>query len=203
LSATILLEQALARVRSSFTRKEVATVQAYGGEFSAAEIPYQSYSCPAIFLTVLGWEPANGRSKVLTGRNTKIVRLAGFVAYKAAKREERMAGAMLLAERLDVCLRQWTPMQDPGNESLPVTIAGLEDDPTTENLYSRAVDKIGQALFLVDWRQCVKPNVPLAQMWDLLHVEIVDRTRAGVVPADPPPAPPPFSVTEDVQFPSN
>jgi hypothetical protein len=199
MSATILLDQAVARVRAQFTKAEVATVQPYAGEFSAAEMPHKSYNCPAIFLTVLGWQPADGGSR-LSGRNTNKVRMAAFVAFKHADRNKRMAGAMLLAERLALCLRQWEPMREASNASLPVTIAGLEADATCENLYSRALDTAGQALFLVDWHQCVKPNVPLEQLWDLLAVEIIDSTRGGVVPADAAATGIVPVVTEDVTF---
>lgn len=199
MSATILLDQAVARVRAQFTKAEVAMVQPYAGEFSAAEIPHKSYNCPAIFLTVLGWQPADGSNR-LSGRNTNKVRMAAFVAVKHADRNKRMAGAMLLAERLALCLRQWEPMREAANTSLPVTIAGLEADATCENLYSRALDTAGQALFLVDWHQCVKPNVPLEQLWDLLAVEIIDSTRGGVVPADAAATGIVPVVTEDVTF---
>lgn len=199
MSATILLDQAVARVRAQFTKAEVATVQPYAGEFSAAEMPHKSYNCPAIFLTVLGWQPADGSNR-LSGKHAKNVRVAAFVVYKHADRNKRMAGAMRLAERLEIVMRQWEPMREAANASLPVTIAGLEADATCENLYSRALDTAGQALFLVDWHQCVKPNVPLEQLWDLLAVEIIDSTRGGVVPADAAATGIVPVVTEDVKF---
>jgi len=198
-SATILLDQAVARVRAQFTRAEVATVQPYAGEFSSAEIQHKSYNCPAIFLTVLGWQPADSDCR-LTGKHAKKVHVVAFVAYKHAERNKRMAGAMLLAERLEIVMRQWEPMREAANANLPVTIAGLETGATCENLYSRALDTVGQALFQVDWHQCVKPAVPIEQLWDLLSVEIIDSTRGGVVPADAAATGIVPVVTEDVTF---
>ena len=199
MSATILLDQVVARVRAKFTKAEVATVQPYAGEFSAAEIPFKSYNCPAIFVTVQGWQPADSDCR-LSGRHAKKVRLAAFVVFKHADRNKRMAGAMLLAERLGIVMRQWEPMREAANANLPVTIAGLEADATCENLYGRALDAAGQALFLVDWQQCVKPEVPMEQMWDLLAVDIVDNTRGGTVPADAADTGVVPVVTEDVKF---
>ena len=215
MSATILLEQAVARVRAQFSKTEVATVQPYAGEFSSAEIAHKSYNCPAIFMTVLGWQPADNDCR-LSGRHANKVRMVAFVAFKHADRNKRMAGAMLLAERLAIVMRQWEPMREAANVDLPVTIAGLETDATCENLYSRALDSVGQALFQVDWHQCVKPNIPLEQLWallsygkpnaptepqwDLRSVEIIDNTRAGMVPADAPATGLVPVVTEDVKF---
>jgi phage gp37-like protein len=199
MSATILLDQAVARVRASFTRSELVTCQPYAGEFSTAEIPHKSFACPAIFITVLGWQPASGNGRMV-GRNTNTVRLAAFVVFKHAERNKRMAGAMLLAERLAINLRQWAPMTEAANAALPVTIGGLETDAGCENLYSRALDDDGLALFLVDWHQDVKPNVPLEQLWDLLSVDIIDNTRRGSVPADAAATGITPAVTEQVNF---
>lgn len=199
MSATILLDQVVARVRAKFTKAEVATVQAYAGEFSAAEIPFKSYNCPAIFVTVQGWQPTDGDCR-LNGKHAQKVRLAAFVVFKHADRNKRMAGAMLLAERLGIVMRQWEPMREAANASLPVTIAGLEGEPTCENLYGRALDAVGQAMFLVDWHQCVKPEVPMEQMWDMLAVGIVDNTHGGTVPADASATGVVPVVTEDVKF---
>lgn len=205
MSATLLLDQTVARLRAQFTHAEVVTVQPYGGEFSATEIPFKSYACPAIFVTVLGWSPAGSACRV-TGRYTQKVRMAAFIAFKHAERNKRMAGAMLLAERLAVGMRQWAPALDAANtaDDAPVTIGGLEEDASCENLYSRTLDGAGQALWLVDWHQCVRPNVPPEQLYELLHLEIVDTAQAG---GEAEPAalavPTPMTVTEAIIFPTN
>lgn len=180
MSAGVLLNQVVARIRGQFTRRDVLTLEPYGGQFSTEEIDFTSYACPAVFVTVLGWKPANGGTR-LTGPNVSRVHMGAFVVCKHAERSKRMAEAMLLSERLGVCLRQWTPMREPANANLPVTIAGLEEDAAAENLYGRAIDKVGQALWLVDWHQCVRPERPLAEMWDLLSIDIHDRALAGAV----------------------
>jgi phage gp37-like protein len=194
--SAILLDQVVAFVRDSFTRQEVATVDIYGGEFNSAEMDQLSYNCPAILITVLGWQPA-GTGGRLTSRHARRVRLAAFVATKHAKRSARMAQAMSLAERLALLLRNWTPA-----DHALMTLAGAEAEPAAENLYSRAIDKQGQALWLVSWEQCVapKPHINPAELFDLLRVDITDHTLQGSVPAAPSPAAPDLVVAETVNF---
>ena len=194
--SAILLTETVAMLRAAFTRVEAQEVRAYGGEFSSAEMDTTAYTCPAILVTVLGWKP-EPQSRRLGGRDVRSVRMAAFVAAKHAKREARMAIAMTLAERLSIVLRQWSP----NVPSLPMQLGPLEAEPTVENLYGRAIDAKGQALWLVTWDQCVKPLVPLDQLYDLLAVEIDDTTRQGATAAPAPgPAPAALSVSEDVQF---
>lgn len=199
MSGAILLDQVVARVRGAFTRAELASVQPYGGEFNAAEIPFKSYSCPAIFVTVLGWQPADADCR-LSGRHANKYRVAAFVAFKDADRNKRLMGAMRLAERLAVCMRQWAPMQDAANADQPYVLGGLEGDASAENLYSRTLDAAGQALWLVDWHQCLKPLVPPEQLYDLLAVDIHDKTLASAPAPAPAPAPGVLVVTDDVTF---
>lgn len=192
--SAILLDQVLAHVRSLFTATEVATVQEYGGEFDAAEVEQVSFSAPAVFIAVLGWRgmPTSTR---LTGKHVRQYRLGAFIATKHAKRELRMRAAMAIAERLTIGLRTWAP-----HVSAPIEIAGLEDEPTAENLFSRGIDKRGMALWLVDWRQCIRPTVPLEQLYDLVAVDIVDTTQQGVTTTATSPAQTPLTVTEEVRF---
>lgn len=193
--SAILLTQALAYLRGQFTRAEVVTLQSYGGEFNAAESDQLSYDCPAILVTVLGWQPETNGTR-LAGRMARQVRLAAFVAFKHANRELRMAGALALTEKLALVLRLWQPAAG----DLPMLLAPLETEPTADNLYSRAMDKRGQALWLVSWTQCVKPRVPLEGLVDLLAVDIINITRQGNAPAASPDNPAPLIVTEDVRF---
>lgn len=192
--SAILLDQVLAHVRSLFTPAEVATVQEYVGEFDAAEVEQVSFSAPAVFIAVLGWRgmPTSTR---LTGKHVRQYRLGAFIATKHAKRELRMRAAMTIAERLTIGLRTWVP-----HVSTPIEIAGLEDEPTAENLFSRGIDKRGMALWLVDWRQCIRPTVPLEQLYDLVAVDIVDTTRSGAMTTASDAPPEPLVVTEEVRF---
>lgn len=193
-----LLTESLAYIRAQFTRAELATVEPYGGEFSGDEIDKLSYSCPAVLVTVLGWSPETGGTR-LSGKHVRNVRMAAFVATKHAKRELRMAQAMQIADKLATGLRLWQP-----STTLPVTIAPLEEDAECENLYGRAIDKAGQALWLVRWQQCVRPDLPLPQLYELLHIDVYDTTRQGregvPVAAPQPPNSAPLVVTEDVAF---
>ena len=192
--SAILLNQALAYVRAQFTAAEVAEVTSYGGEFSIGEIDKVGYRCPAIFIAVLGWSPAPD-GKRLAGKYVRSVKMAAFVVFKAATRDARMLGAMNLADRLAMLLRRW----QPDDADSPITIAPLEEDASCENLYGRAIDAKGQALWLVRWEQCIKPLVPIEQLVDLLAVEITDLTQRGVAGGEPPSGA--ITVTEDVQFP--
>ena len=213
MSAVSLLDQAVAFVRAGFTKKEAVTVQKYAGEFSASEMKQLSYSCPAILLTVLGWKEAPAGAR-LTGRHARQARLAAFVVTKNAKdRQARMSEAMALSEALSVLLRQWAPMtQEPSASALMalgITVAGLEDEASCENLYSRAVDEQGQALWLVDWYQCFKsvvpigpgrPAVPYALLPALTTVVIEDTAHVAQGPITVPPAATPITVTEKIDL---
>lgn len=196
--STALLAAAVKHLREQFTRQEVADVKPYGGQFSAAEVDAVSYNCPAMLVTVLGWQPVDGGDR-LQGRHARRVRMAVFVATKHAGRTERMLACQGLAEKLCLVLRLWVP----DCTGLADQLAPLADAPNAENLYGRAIDAKGQALWLVDWMQAVKPAVPLPvapELGDLVRIDITDITRQGFAPpgalgTDKPPA-----VTEDVQF---
>ena len=150
----------------------------------------------------------------MTGRHARSVRLAAFVVCKNAKdREARMAEAMALAEQLAVLLRQWSPMvQEPSASAfaaLGVTAVGLSAEPSCENLYNRAVDEQGQALWLVDWYQCVKgavplgpvrPAVPYAQLPTMTTVVIEDSAHVNQVPVAAVVPDAAITVTEKIDF---
>lgn len=194
--SAFLLTAVLDRLRGAFTRADLAEVRAYGGEFNSAEFDSTSYTCPAVLVTVLGWKP-EPQSRRLSGRDVRSVRMAAFVVAKHAKREARLTVAMTLAERVAMVLRQW----HPGDLDLPVLLGPLEAEPVCENLYSRAIDAKGQAMWLVSWEQCCKPLVPPSQLYDLLSIDITDTTRQGTAPeTTAPPAPTPISVSEQVDF---
>jgi phage gp37-like protein len=196
--STVLLDQALAYIRSQFTKAEVVQVLPYAGEFNSGEMDKVSYTCPAIFVTVLGWKPLHNGHR-LSGKQAREVRVAAFVVAKHAKRDSRMRLAMSLAEKLAIVLRDWMPTNTGG---LPITIGPLEDDASCENLYSQAVDKAGQAVWLVDWAQAVKPIATATALMDWLRVDIEDTARiaeptVAVVVATP------LIVTEKITFSPN
>jgi len=195
--SAVLLDATVAYLRGMFTKQEVLDVRAYGGEFSSAEIDFTSYACPAIFVTVLGWSPTPSTSR-LVGRNVRSVQMAAFVAFKAVDRAKRLGGAMNLADRVSLALTAW----NPATLDTPLQITPLEHDATCENLYGRAVDQKGQALWMLKWEQDVKANVPAAQLFDLLRVEITETMRPGVVPAAPAPAGTPLVVTSAILSPT-
>lgn len=198
--SALLLQAAQAYLRTQFTKQEVATLEPYGGEFGAEDFSKISFNCPAVFLTVLGWQPvAPGSSGTrLVGRNVRNVRLAAFVAFKHAKREARMLGAMNLADRVSAALTRWRP----GTGAQPYSLAPLDEDASCENLYGQKVDKAGMALWLVDWHQAAMPapGTSWADLADLLHVEITDTTRQGEIPAAPDAGGVQPTVSEDIHF---
>lgn len=192
--SAILLAQAITYLRGQFTPAEVAVVDTYGGEFTAAETDKLSFACPAIFVTVLGWQPTHD-SQRLVGRHVHEVKLAAFVVFKHAQRSARLAGCMTLAERLAMALRLWVP----DCSGLPLAIAPLEDEARAENMYGRAIDAQGLALWLVSWEQCTKPTVPLPALYDLIAIDITDTVRGGLA-LTAAPAPGPLAVTETINF---
>lgn len=192
--SAILLEQTIAYLRASFTRAQVAEIRTYAGEFSGPELTQIPFNAPAILVTCLGWK-AEHHGQRLAGRLTRQVRMAAFIVTKHVDREKRMSQCMQIAEALAIALRLWAP----DSTGLPVTLAGLEEDPRAENLYGRAVDAQGLALWLVDWQQCVKPIVDLPRLYDLLTIDITDHTEQGSV-SDAPATGVAPTVTEDVQF---
>lgn len=213
MSATVLLDQAVAFMRASLSKQQAVTVRKYAGEFSGAEMKHVSYTCPAVLLTVLGWKAAAPGGR-MTGRHARDVRLAAFVVCKNAKdREARMAEAMALAEEVSVLLRQWGPMaQEPYAGALNakgITASGLNDEPSCENLYNRAVDEQGQALWLIDWYQSVKSNIPIGParpvvpyelLPNLVAVDIEDTTHVAQGPVTTELPQTPITVTEKVSF---
>jgi phage gp37-like protein len=197
--SALLLQATQAYVRTQFSKQDLATLEPYGGQFSADDFSKVSFNCPAIFLTVLGWQPVTSGDGVrLVGRDVRSVRMAAFVAFKHVKREARMLGAMNLADRLSLALTRWQP--NTGDQ--PYTLAPLNEDAACENLYGQKVDKAGMALWLVDWRQAVKPapGTTWEELGDLLRIEITDTTHQGDVPAEPAPGGAVPIVSEEVNF---
>lgn len=190
-----LLDAAVSYLRASFTRAQVAELRAYGGEFNAAEVMATSYSCPAVLVTVLGWRP-QPQPQRLAGRFVRAARLAAFVCFKHAQREERLRGAALLAEALCIKLKAWKP-DDTG---LQVDIASLHVEPTAENLYGRAIDAKGQALWLVTWEQEFRSLRPDSELYDLLAIEIESLAVQGNPPATPADDGPAPTVTHELNF---
>lgn len=198
MSSTVLLDRLKTYLRSQFTEQEVRTLDLYGGQFNADEVDFKSYACPAVFLAVRGWRPFQD-GKHLAGQHVRGVELSAFVLTKhAGSREGRMQAAMVLSERLALALERWQPDNDEAASAL-VDIAPLEEDATCENLYSRAIDKAGQALWVVHWLQCMEVRSQ-GQLWDLLRVQADSLARAQEpAPAVTQPTAP-LDVAAGVQF---
>lgn len=200
----LLLDAVKALVRAGFTKQEVVTVEAYGGAFNASEIDQVSYACPAIFITVLGWQGAQPGAP-LAGPDVRDVRLAAFVATKHAKRELRMEAAMLIADKLALLLKAWSP-ETSLPADYPLEIAPLEAQPSADNLYSRATDEKGQAVWMVDWQQCAQPVAVPGVLVDWLTAEIHSLARATEPAAPLPPLAPQLVgkpvVTDEITFPN-
>lgn len=190
-----LMDAAVAHFRAAFSPIEVAEVLPYGGEFTAEEVPQLTYRCPAIMVTCLGWQPAKNPRR-LAGQGVRVVSMAAFVAVKHASRAQRLSGAMALAERAVLALLLWQP-----ESTAALEIAPVDSEARAENLYGRAMDKQGQALWLVTWQQEVRTRVSPAELWEMTAIDITDTTHPGVAPDPaPPPSSPPLVVTETVLF---
>lgn len=193
-----LLQATVAYLRTSFTPQQVATVREYAGEFSAAEIERVSFSCPAIFVTCLGWAKAR-EAQYLSGRRVRLNHMAAFVVVKDAQsREVRLAKCMALADQVGLLLEAWKPA-----DAVTMALAPLADEPDAENLYGQALDKHGLALWMLRWKQEGKPLVAPGALFDLRSVHITDLTVwQGAAPEAPvPPNTNPLQVQEDLQFP--
>lgn len=194
MSATLLLDRVVSKVRAAFTPQEVKMVEVYGGQFNAEEIDFKSYTCPAIFVAVRGMEPKPD-GKHLVGQHVKAVEMSAFVVATAATRAARMQSAMVLSERLALALERWQPDDDANTAC---DIAPLEEDATCENLYNRQIDKRGQALWVVHWVQCINPRSKGA-LWDWLTVQ-ADTLARVAEPAEPAPSTTPVQAYGDVAF---
>ena len=156
-------------VRDTFTPQEVVTVDYYGGEFSGDEVVVTGFKAPAILIAGLGWKRPRGGER-MAGKGVRVCHMAAFVVTSENNRVDRMLSAQRLAERLDLALTTWTPENGPG---AVLEVAAPEDDVSCENVYGRKVDAKGLALWLVTWRQCVRPLIPLPQLYELLGIDIV------------------------------
>lgn len=194
MSATILLDAVIIRIRSLFTKQQVAEVREYGGEFNAAEISQVSFNCPAILVSVLGW--TNGQeSKRLGGtRNTRLNQCVAFVVTKNVRREDRMRQAAEITDALGYGLHMWTP-----EDHELCVIGGPEDEPDAENLFGRAVDDKGMALWVLSWEQATRPRITPAQMFDLVSVEIKSTVSHELAP-DASVDVPSLTITDEINF---
>lgn len=182
-------------VRDTFTPQEVVTVDYYGGEFSGDEVVVTGFKAPAILIAGLGWKRPRGGER-MAGRGARVCHMAAFVVTSENNRIDRMLSAQRLAERLDLALTTWTPGNEP---EAVLEVAAPEDDVRCENVYGRKVDAKGLALWLVTWRQCVRPLVPLPQLYDLLGIDITSTNKLPFQ-AEEPGSDDPVPVTHEIKF---
>lgn len=167
-----LLDEIKQHIRAN-TAKLFVTVEDYGGEFSSDEIDVKSFNAPAVFVASLGWRKVD-KGTWLGGKNIWRERIALFVATKHSSRDKRMRDAMERTEVLTALFQNWRA----------VVCSGPPEDITAENLYNRAVDKKGMALWMVGWWQEVEfskqqqPNAPALP--DMKQVEISTTARTHV-----------------------
>lgn len=130
-------------------------VEVYGGEFTSAEVMQHGTASPVCLIACLGWTPSSNKRIP----NARSVRFGFFVMTKGAKRANRMMQAISICERLCGYLQDWKSAELG-------ECVGKFDEPTAENLYSRATDTKGLGLWLVrasiDVSYC-KQRFPVAQ----------------------------------------
>lgn len=193
--SVLLMGTSKSFVRDTFTPQEVVTVDYYGGEFSGDEVVVTGFKAPAILIAGLGWKRPRGGER-MAGRGARVCHMAAFVVTSENNRIDRMLSAQRLAERLDLALTTWTPENEP--EAM-LEVAAPEDDVRCENVYGRKVDAKGLALWLVTWRQCVRPLVPLPQLYELLGIEITSTNKLPFV-VQQPDSDSPVPVTHEINF---
>lgn len=193
--SVLLMDTVKQFVRATFSPQEVVTVDYYGGEFSGDEVVVSGFKSPAILIAGLGWTRPKGGER-MAGKKARVCHMAAFVVTSEANRIERMLSAQRLAERLDLALTTWTPENEL---DAPLEVAAPEENIRCENVYGRKVDAKGLALWLVTWRQCVTPTVPLPALYELLGIDI---TSTNVLPfqAEGPASDDPVPVTHEIKF---
>ncbi len=189
------MAQVKAFMREKFSAQDVVSVDYYGGEFSGDEVAVSGFKAPAILIAGLGWTRPRGTERLL-GKGTRVCHMAAFVVTNLNSRSDRMLEAQRLAEMLDLALVTWTPTNEAG---AAVEVAEPEQDIRCENIYNKKLDKVGMGVWLVTWRQCIKPKLPLPQLYELLGIDIVSTglTRSNI---DSEPLGEQIAVTHELRF---
>ena len=135
-----LLKAVLDRIEKK-AKEHFRTVREYAGEFTSEEIVRESFTDPAAFVSVLGWQPQTNPNR-LTGKSVKRIRVVVFIVTKHADRTTRTRGARQRAELLTGLFEGWSP-----------GIKGLDDGNSlsAENLYNRGADKKGMTIWMLSW----------------------------------------------------
>jgi hypothetical protein len=193
--SVLLMDTAKTFVRALFSERDVIDVEYYGGEFSSDDVGLTGFKAPAVLVAGLGWTRPRGHER-MAGKGTRVCHMAAFVVTSNSNRADRMLAAQRLAEQLDLGLVTWVPANAPG---AVIEVAAPEDDVRCENVYNKKIDAKGLALWLVTWRQCIKPLIPLPQLYELLSLDI---TSTNVMPLadDEVASDAPIAVTQEVIF---
>jgi hypothetical protein len=193
--SVLLMDTTKTFVRALFSERDVIDVAYYGGEFSSDDVGLTGFKSPAVLVAGLGWTRPRGHERMV-GKGTRVCHMAAFVVTNNSNRADRMLAAQRLAEQLDLGLVTWVPANAPG---AVIEVAAPEDDVRCENVYNKKIDAKGLALWLVTWRQCIKPLIPLPQIFELLSLDI---TSTNVMPLAPDQVgtDAPIAVTHEVIF---
>lgn len=194
MSAHLVVPGVIDSIRGAFDRKAVTDVVPYAGEFASEDAMRLTYTCPAVLVALLGWEPAAGRSKRFGSDEALWLHLAAFIVTNDKDRATRTQRAAQVCEAVALHLRRWKP------SIANVDLGPVESPPTAENLHNRAMDAIGQALWMVRWGQAVDSPLPPAQLFDLVMVSITSNTRQTAT-AQPPSSDDPLPVEDEIRFP--
>lgn len=194
--SVLLMGTVKAFVRGAFSVKDVVDVAYYGGEFSSDEVAVSGFKSPAILIAGLGWTRPRGHER-MTGKGCRVCHMAAFVVTSNNNRVDRMLDAQRLAEQLDLQLTTWAPANA---DDAVIEVAAPEDDIRCENVYNKKIDAKGLALWLVTWRQCIKPRLPLPQLYELLGIDIVSTNVLPHTGPEEGPVGEPITVTHDILF---
>lgn len=194
--SVLLMGTVKAFVRGAFSVKDVVDVAYYGGEFSSDEVAVSGFKSPAILIAGLGWTRPRGHER-MTGKGCRVCHMAAFVVTSNNNRVDRMLDAQRLAEQLDLQLTTWAPANA---DDAVIEVAAPEDDIRCENVYNKKIDAKGLALWLVTWRQCIKPRLPLPQLYELLGIDIVSTNVLPHISPEEGPVGEPITVTHGIRF---
>lgn len=194
--SVLLMGTVKAFVRGAFASTDVVDVEYYGGEFSSDEVAVSGFKAPAILIAGLGWTRPRGHER-MTGKGCRVCHMAAFVVTSNNNRVERMLAAQRLSEQLDLQLTTWTPANA---DDAVIEVAAPEDDIRCENVYNKKIDAKGLALWLVTWRQAIKPRLPLPQLYELLGIDIVSTNVLPHISPEGAEGGDPIAVTHEILF---
>lgn len=161
-------------------KRQFKTIDFYGGEFDEEEVKRKSYSCPALFITVMGWADDESNKRMIRqgGRAApRGVRIGMFIVTKS---EKGRVARMLQSVNLTAAVEDYMKAYNPDCAGYCAVEARRF---VAENLYNEKIDKLGQAVFVLSFTQTLSTCKTLSKdLPDLLGVDVVTHTHTHIEP---------------------